>query len=88
VDTRNERTSELPAAPRHLHRRRFRRAVPEDRFVAFPVPPARPGQPANRAAKTERRPSTFGRKRMVALAVVAGTTLAVPALILALLFIR
>ncbi|WP_168404657.1 hypothetical protein [Arthrobacter silvisoli] len=54
-------------------------------FVDLPVPQPQAG---NRAAKPERRPSTFGRKRLVALAVVAATTLAVPALVLALLFIR
>ncbi|MGW9414253.1 hypothetical protein [Arthrobacter cupressi] len=88
MDTPNERTPELLPAPRHLHRRRFRRPVPEDRFVELPVQPVPPPQPTNRAAKPEKRPSSFGRKRLVALAVVAATTLAVPALILALLFIR
>jgi hypothetical protein len=68
-----------------VHRRRFRADIPEDMFVD---PPVQQPQPGNRAAKPEKRPSSFGRKRLVALAVVAATMLAVPALILALLFIR
>jgi|GEM_PF-3040295 len=54
-------------------------------FVDFPVPLPQAG---NRAAKPERRTSTFGRKRLAALAVVTATAIAVPALVLALLFIR
>jgi hypothetical protein len=85
VDTHEERTSELLPNPRHLHRRRFRTDIPEEMFFELPVPPR---QAVSRAAKPERRPSTFGRKRLVALAVMVATTLTVPALILALLFIR
>jgi hypothetical protein len=87
-------TLPLPA-PRHLHRKPLRPAIPDRMFIAADVPESHPKAAAQAVrrqadAKPAWRTRPAGenqRKRMVALLVVIATVIAVPALLFALLFL-
>lgn len=90
MDDVNTPAARLPSAPRHLNRRRFLPAVPDARFLSrgsTPPDTATVRDPGPRAMNAPRRPSEPRHKRMVALALVIAVTAAVPALVLALIFL-
>lgn len=89
MESTDDETPPLVAAPRHLRRRAFHEEIPDTLLVPGVQPTnitRTDTSPRKRIAKApDSRESDFRRKRLIALIVVIAVSLSIPALVFALL---